>query len=98
MRLDEAEKIAAEAWPKIRSNGLQQGHSNLLGMGASHNAPMSPEIFVHLAFALGMLKLDEPRSVRSRFNEAIAPIGTVGPWKDNIWEVLHLSGLKIVEK
>lgn len=48
----------------------------------------------------GMLKLDEPPSIKSRFRRAVSPIGqgVVGEWSENIWECIHLSGLRIVEK
>ncbi len=59
---------------------------------------VSPAYLLMMLQRLGMLKLDEPKSARNKFNEAIAPIGNVGLWSDNIWEVVHSSGLKIVEK
>lgn len=56
--------------------------------------------FVDRLVALGMLKIDDPPSIESRFRKAVSPIGegVVGPWAGNIWECIHSSGLKIVEK
>lgn len=49
--------------------------------------------------ALGILKLDEPKSAESRFREAFSHLSKPAQCSaDNVWEIIHNSGLRIVEK
>ena len=47
--------------------------------------------------ALGVLKLDEPKSVHQKFDEALRGIVASG-WRHRYWNMIHEAGLKIVEK
>lgn len=55
--------------------------------------------FVDSLVALGILKLDEPKSAESRFREAFSHLSKPAQCSaDNVWEIIHNSGLQIVEK
>src|SRR5579859_4156874 len=74
MTNEEALKIIDKEWPKVSYNhGAQQTAQNLYGNGlgqSSYRPPMTPETFIKLAVALGMLKLDEPPKVSVLLDEA----------------------------
>lgn len=103
MTRDDAEKLTKHAWPKVsvgnNYGGLNQG-SALGGLNSGMTyAPMTPSVFVELAIALGMLKLDEPMSVRDRaikVLDAAASDPYCGP--HHFLTRLDAAGLKIVEK
>jgi hypothetical protein len=46
---------------------------------------------------LGMLKLDEPKSVENIFDEAVCNLATSAR-PTQIWDAIHLAGLKVIRK
>lgn len=107
MTREEAEKLTKDAWPKVsvgnNYGGLQQGSAlGGLSSGMAY-APMSPSAFVELVTALGILKLDEPKSEVEKRNEiacklAVAFLAWERDPHGGLLQFVEGAGLKIVEK
>lgn len=102
MTENEAEKIVHDAWPKmlnlggLQSGSAQNAYASPIGQ-SSYNVSMSPRVFVKLAVALGLLKLDEPKSAEMRAGEIINAY-VDGSETAAILMELSDADLRIVEK
>lgn len=98
MTNEEAMKILDTQWPKVSFNqaAAQNNYSGLAQ--SSYRPPLTPETFIKLAVALGILRLDEPRkpyeiAVTQFINEGLSV------YDGQIFlGAIERAGLMIVEK
>lgn len=102
MTNEEARKILDTQWPAISYNQGAAGQNNYNGLAQmpnSYRPPLTPETFIKLAVALGMLRLDEPGAEDEKLETQVKLGGFMRQTEiAYIFSVLDELNLKIVDK